>query len=40
MMPLERGRENWLSAVFLTVPPAVAMKTKLSASNSRTGRMV
>ena len=40
MMPLERGLENWLSGVFLTVPPDVAMKMKLSASNSRTGKIV
>ena len=37
MMPLERGRENRLNGVFLTVPPLVAMKTKLSSANSRIG---
>ncbi len=39
MMPLVRGREKSVSAVFFTVPVVVAMKMNLSASNSRTGRM-
>ncbi len=39
MMPALRGFENSVSAVFLTVPRAVLMKMKCSASNWRTGRM-
>ncbi len=37
MMPLDLGRENRFSAVFLTVPPLVAMKTNASSSKSRIG---
>ena len=37
MMPDGRGRENADSAVFLTVPLAVAMNTKWPSSNSLTG---
>ncbi len=38
-MPEVRGREKSASGVFFTVPDVVAMKTNLSSSNSRTGRM-
>ena len=37
MIPEGRGRENPDSGVFFTVPCAVAMNTKCSSSNSRTG---
>ncbi|MNC84861.1 hypothetical protein D3C83_04290 [compost metagenome] len=37
MMPFAIGRENAESAVFFTVPMAVAMNTKCSSSNSDTG---
>ena len=36
--PLGRGRENWESSVFLTVPSAVAMNTKRSPSKLFTGK--
>ena len=36
MMPLARGRENAESGVFLTVPCAVAIRTKRLSSNSLT----
>ena len=32
MIPLERGRLNSVSAIFFTIPPAVAMMTNLSSS--------
>ena len=35
---IERGLENCLSGVFLTVPPEVAMNTKLFSSYSRIGK--
>jgi hypothetical protein len=37
MMPRDMGREKADSAVFFTVPFAVAMKTKWASSNSFTG---